>query len=139
MAFSSAFSRAFVSALPVYIAPMRAQRALYDGAAFALEGGVLKIGGRVLIGLSGAPYSFASADTAARWCAAGSRVIEAELALVDRLGESTRAEWIAGKQEKLTSRADAILARVVVQPDAAKRDALLAEALWCETKWAAYG
>ena len=74
MAFSSAFSRAFVLALPVYIAPMRAQRALYDGAEESFAGGVLKIGGRVLIGLSGRPYAFVSADTAARWCAAGRRV-----------------------------------------------------------------
>lgn len=138
MAFSSAFSRAFVLALPVYIAPMRAQRALYDGAEESFAGGVLKIGGRVLIGLSGRPYAFASADTAARWCAAGRRVIEAELALVGRLGEETRAAWVARKREKLDARAAAILARVAKQADGAKREALIDEAVWCEMKWAAY-
>lgn len=138
-AFASSFSSAFVREVAVYIAPMRGQRALFEGAAESYANGVLKIGGKVLIGLSGRPYAFVSAGTAARWCVAGRRVIEAELAVVERLGDDTRAAWLARKQDNLDKRAAAILDRVPKQPDAAKRAALIEEATLCETKWAAYG
>lgn len=89
----------------------------------------------MLIGLSGKPYRFASAATAATWCEAGRRVIEAERATVGRLSEVVREAWIERKRERLEARADAILDRAAGQPDAAKRAALLDEAAWCQVKW----
>ena len=132
--FSFLFSAAFVHAA-AYITPMRAQEALYTGEAWRYDAGRLLIGGAVLIGLSGRPYRFASAATAAIWCEAGRRVIEAERATVERLSESVREAWIARKRERLEARADAILDRAAGQPDAAKRAALLDEAAWCQVKW----
>ena len=136
MAFSSAFSSVFVKASERYILPMRAQEALFSGAAYEYAGGVLRVGGRVLIGLSGEPYAFRSADTARTWCEAGKRVIQAEMQTVDRLSESVRAAWVARKVEKLAARAESIIARAAKQEDAAKRAALLDEAAWCQSKWA---
>lgn len=138
MSFSSVFASAFVRAAQVYIAPMRAQEALFSGAAWLFDGGRLKIGGKVLIGLSGAPYAFRSAETADTWCKAGKRVIEAERATVERLSASVRDDWLERKREKLTARAEAVLSRAAKQSDAAKRAALVDEAAWCETKWTAW-
>lgn len=136
MPFSSAFSGAF--ARPgAYILPMCAQAALFAGAGYTYDGAVLRIGGRVLIGLSGKAYRFASAATAAVWCEAGRRVIEAELATVDRLTEPVKSAWIERKQEKLDARARAVVARAAKQADAAKRAALLEESARCVSKWAA--
>lgn len=103
MSFSSAFSSAFVRAAEVYIAPMKAQEALFAGASWRFDGGRLKVGGRVLIGLSGAPYAFRSAfaDT---WCKAGKRVIEAERATVERLSSSVRARGGAQAGEEVLKR-----------------------------------
>lgn len=138
MSFSSAFSSAFVRAAEVYIAPMKAQEALFAGASWRFDGGRLKVGGRVLIGLSGASYAFRSAETADTWCKAGKRVIEVERATVERLSSSVRDEWVERKREKLSARAEAILRRAVKQQDEAKRAALVAEAAWCEAKWGAW-
>lgn len=134
MAFSFAFSSAFVRA-GVYIAPMKAQEALFAGAPWRYDGGRLLIGGKVLIGLSGAPYHFASEQTAATWCSAGARVIQAERATVERLTEAVRDAWIERKREKLEARAAAIIERAAKQADAAKRAALVDEAAWCGVKW----
>lgn len=138
MSFSSAFSSAFVRAAEVYIAPMKAQEALFAGASWRFDGGRLKVGGKVLIGLSGAPYAFRSAETADTWCKAGKRVIEAERATVGRLSPSVRDSWLDRKREKLSARAVAVLGRAAKQHDAAKRAALVAEAAWCEAKWGAW-
>ena len=135
MAFSSAFSLAFARTGAVYITPMKAQEALYAGVAWVFDAGRLKIGGRVLMGLSGAPYAFRSAETAATWCQAGARVIQAERATVERLSEPVREAWIERKQEKLYARAEAILKRAMSQQDQSKRAALLEEAAWCQVKW----
>ena len=136
--FSRAFSSAFVRAGRVYIAPMMAQEALFAGEPWRFEAGRLEIGGRVLIGLSGAPYAFRSAETADTWCKAGKRVIEAERATVGRLSPSVRDSWLDRKREKLSARAVAVLGRAAKQHDAAKRAALVAEAAWCEAKWGAW-
>ena len=138
MEFARAFAAAFNRPGEVYILPMMACRALFEGAAAVFAGGVLRVDGRVLVGLSGKPYAFQSADTAARWCASGRRVVEAELALVGRLGETARAAWLAKKQANLEKRAESLLSRAVNQNDAAVRAALIAEAAWCQTKWGAY-
>lgn len=135
MAFSSVFSSAFAKGAAVYITPMKAQEALFAGAVWQFDSGRLKIGGAVLMGLSGAPYAFRSAETAETWCKAGARVIEAERATVERLSASVRDAWIERKQEKLYARAEAILKRAASQPDQAKRASLLEEASWCQVKW----
>lgn len=135
MPFSSSFSGAFVQASLVYITPMTAQEALFAGASFVFAQGVLKIGGKVLIGLSGRPYAFTSAATAATWCEYGRRVIEGERAVVERLTPAVRSVWVERKRGKLLQRAEAIYKRVLEQSEEAKRAALLAEALWCEAKW----
>lgn len=132
--FSSAFSSAFATAAG-FITPMLAQEALFAGASTRYAAGSLVIGGKVLIGLSGRPYRFASESTAATWAASGIRVIEAERALVDRLGVAARSVWIAGKREKLLTRAGAIFERAMQQTNEKKRLALIGEALWCEAKW----
>ena len=138
MEFSRAFAAAFGRPGESFILPMLACRALFDGAAAVFGGGVLRVDGKVLIGLSGKPYAFQSADTAARWCASGRRVIEAELALVERLGETARAAWLEKKQANLAKRAESLLSRAVGQNDAAVRAALVAESAWCQAKWGAY-
>lgn len=135
--FSSAFSSAFALPSVAYITPMLAQEALYAGAAWHF-GGVLRVGGKVLIGLSGKPYAFVSAETAESWCVYGRRVVEGERALVDRLTEPVRVAWVAKKREKLLQRAAAIYDRALSQKEDALRAALIGEAAWCETKWAAY-
>lgn len=137
MPFSSSFSGAFVQALPVYITPMLAQEAFYAGELWAFDG-VLRVGGKILIGLSGKPYAFASEATAATWCEYGRRVIEGERALVARLTPQVQAGWVARKREKLLTRAAAIYERAMLQKDTAKAAALVREALWCETKWGGY-
>ena len=135
--FAAVFSSSFVRASGggVYILPMLAQEALFAGEAWQFEAGRLLIGGKVLIGLSGSPYRFASAQTAETWCGAGARVIEAERATVERLSESVRGTWIERKRVKLEARAEAVLSRAAKQADEAKRAALVAEAVWCQTKW----
>ena len=136
MSFSSVFASAFVRAAQVYITPMKAQEALFLGAVWRFGGGRLKIGGRVLIGLSGNPYTFRSAETADTWCKAGKRVIEVERATVERLSASVRDEWVERKREKLMARAEAVIVRAVKQADPAKRAALVEESTWCVKKWA---
>ncbi len=136
MAFSSSFSSAFTKDAPVYITPMRAQEALFAGAGWEFVGGRLLIDGRVLIGLSGAPYGFRSAQTAATWCQAGRRVIEAERETVLRLTVAVKDAWIERKREKLLARAEAVIMRAVKQADPAKRAALVEESTWCAEKWA---
>ena len=114
---------------------MLAQELLHLGVPGVYVDGQLVIGGKTLVGMSGRPYKFASETTAATWCEAGRRVIEAERATVDRLTPDVRAAWVARKRASLHKRALSLLAHAAKQADKATQSALIHEADWCLQKW----
>lgn len=133
--FSAAFSSAFAKGLKKYIAPMMAQAALGDGAAWGLVGGVLMVEGAVLIGPAGKTYTFASPESAARWVehtrAAGLR----QLLVVAAMSPEIADNWKEKKREKLAVVADRLVNAAAKQGDAGRRAALVAESDYCLTKW----
>lgn len=136
MMFSASFSSAFSRAVKKYIAPMMAQAALGEGAAWGLVGGVLMIEGAVLIGPAGKIYSFASPESAGRWVehtrAAGIRQQTVVASMSAEIAES----WKEKKRERLAVVADRLVAAAAKQGDAARRAALVAESDYCLIKWA---
>lgn len=133
--FSSAFSSAFDRGLKRYIAPMLAQAALGEGAAWGLVSGVLMIEGAVLIGPAGKTYSFASPESAARWVehtrAAGIRQVTVVAAMSPEIADI----WKEKKREKLAVVAGRLVNAAARQVDSAKRAALVAESDYCLVKW----
>ncbi len=142
MMFSASFSAAFAGlagvAVPVsgYICPMRAQAEIVAGAAWWFDDGRLIVGGRVLIGQAGKVFAFASLETAARWVENAKNIGAREAALRASLPVPVLASWSAKKREKLAIVAGRVVAAAAKQGDEAKREALIAEADYCLSKWA---
>lgn len=136
MVFSSAFSFAFAH-VGRYVAPMCAQESLAAGAAWAFDPVArrVSIGGRVLVGIAGTPYRFASVETAATWCAAGAAVVIGERATVASLAPEVAARYVVRRREKLRRRAALLVGHAAVQVDVGVQRALLEEAALCERKW----
>lgn len=136
--FSSAFALQFagVQSGAKYIAPMMAQAALGDGAAWAMVSNTLTIGGATLIGPAGKIYAFASQETAARWVehtrAAGIR----QQVVVAAMSPEIAGKWKEKKREKLAVVAARLVSAASKQSDAARRAALVAESDYCLVKWA---
>lgn len=132
--FSSRFSSAFAASVQ-FIGPMLAQKALVDGAAWALVGSFVEIGGKRLIGPAGKIYAFASVESAGRWIehtrAAGIR----QITIVDGMSLAVSEKWKAAKREKLAVVAGRLVEAAARQQSSAKRAALLAESDYCLTKW----
>ena len=137
--FSSAFDGCFAGrALPVvagFIGPMRAQAALTDGAAWAVDGHALRVGGKVLIGPAGKTFRFESPVTAARWVDNAKNIGTRERVLIATIDQAAAVIWKAKKREKLAVIAGRVVAAAAKQGDEAKRAALLAESDYCLSKW----
>ena len=133
--FSSAFSSAFVRHSVDCIAPMMAQKALAEGAAWQMLGDSIRVGGKLLIGPAGKVYSFASIESASRWIehtrAAGIR----QITVIDGLSGAQAEAWKTKKREKLAVIAGRLVSAASRRKSPEKRAALLAESDYCLTKW----
>ncbi|MGV1035371.1 MAG: hypothetical protein ACOYBP_09190 [Microbacteriaceae bacterium] len=131
--FSSEFSAAFAR---VYVGPVMAQAALVDGAAWALAGSAVNIGGALLIGPAGKLYAFASPESAARWVESARVIGRRERDLMETIDPATAAAWKAKKRAKLAVIAGRVVNAAARMIDGGRRAALLAEADFCLEKWA---
>ena len=135
MEFSSAFSSAFAGA-GGYIAPMMAQAALHAGAPSHLgDSSFLIVNGRVLIGIAGKAYQFASEETAAVWVERTRAAAVGEYFTRLNLSPEALAAWKAKKRAEMAKRAAQAVGHALRQQDARIRAALIAESSFCLEKW----
>lgn len=133
--FASVFAASFAGVEPAFIGPVMAQAALVDGAAWALGGAGLTVGGRVLIGPAGKVFSFASAETAARWVENARTIGRREREIVSAINAQAAATWKEKKRVKLAVVAARVVDAAARQKNPAKRAALVAEADFLLAKW----
>ena len=133
--FSAAFSSAFAGA-GGYIAPMMAQAALHAGASSHLdESSFLIVNGRVLIGIAGKAYQFASEETAAVWVERTRAAAAGEYSTRLNLSPEALAAWKARKRAEMEKRAAQAVGHALHQQDERIRAALVAESSFCLEKW----
>lgn len=141
MMFSSAFAQSFAG-VPAggssgFVCPMMAQALLTDGAAWAVDGHNLLIGGARLIGQAGKVFEFAGPENAGRWVENARNIGIRERALMLEIEPAAAALWKERKRAKLAKIAGHVVNAAIRQGDEAKRAALLIEAEYCLSKWAA--
>lgn len=119
-----------------YIGAGLAQLAMLRGEPFAFDAATGRglIGGRVLVGMAGGVFVFASPESAAMWASIALARASRELALSASLPAASAAIWKAGRKAILTRRATALL-RNAEKAASDRVGALLAESLWCAEKW----
>ena len=140
--FAGAFAGAFagvgaVAPVAGYICPMTAQAALAGGAGWSLAGHGVRIGGALLIGQAGKVFAFVSPESAAAGVEGARAVGLREAALIASIDPATAAGWKVKKRAKLAVIAAHVVNAAARQADAARRAALLAEADFALSKWAA--
>lgn len=131
MTFASKFSARFVGG--GYVCPVTARDLLVCGAPVVFERGTLTIAGRVLMGIAGKVYEFRSEASAAEWCNVAAQMRRRECDLL--AGADYAQAWRERKRRRLSLLASQCLENALVQEDAAKRAALVDEALTCGGKW----
>lgn len=125
-------------ALPAgFICPLLGQLALVrdEAPVFDSVAGVLRIGGRVLIGTAGKPFAFGGQAAADMWVSINRARLLREVELSAGMSQAALAVFKADKRTKLQARAVAITANAAKQADADKRAAMTAEAGFHLTKW----
>lgn len=133
--FSSSFAYAFTGVKSGCIGPVMAAAAMLAGAAVAMEGPSLRIGGRLLIGPAGKVYEFASPESAAAWLAGTKGAAVGELNALAVMPAARKAAWLDGKRQKLAAIAGRVVEAALKMTDEERRAALLAEADYCLKKW----
>lgn len=134
--FAAAFSAAFAGAAGGYIAPMMAQAALHAGAAAHLnESSFMIVNGRVLIGIAGKAYQFASEQTAAVWVDRTKAAAAGEFFVRQTLSPESLIAWEAKKRAEMEKRAAHAVGHALRHQDPRIRAALIAEASFCLEKW----
>jgi hypothetical protein len=136
-AFASCFAAPFHQAGPLvdYIGPVMAQAALVAGGAVEIDGGCLKVNGKVLIGPAGKVYEFSSDITAATWAENTLSAGAAELDIYAAMPADRRSAWRDGKRQKLAVIAGRVVDAAARTADIQKQKALIKEADFCLTKW----
>lgn len=137
--FSAAFSLSFAgvsSGVPAgFVCPMVGQALLTDGAAWAVDGHNLLIGGARLIGQAGKVFEFATPENAGRWVENARNIGIRERALMLEIEPAAAALWKERKRAKLAKIAGHVVNAAIRQGDEGKRAALLSEADYCLSKW----
>lgn len=134
--FSAAFSSAFAGVgAGGYICPMMAQKALADGAPWAMSGHAVTVGGLLLIGQAGKLFAFTSPESAEKWVENARNIGIRERSLIASIEPGAAVLWKARKREKLAKIAGHVVNAAARQHDDAKRAALLGEAELCLSKW----